>query len=159
MVVMKKLISLTFVLFITTAFSQVRPTGGGADSETNGGGSFDEDFIKRNKSPETRFKVLDLQISQNDIICTNGERLSNSKTIMDTYYALVLYKSKIVVDGQCDADKAYLKCLNGTSVKLLIGAIKEDKKESVSYLKKAYKLDKKSANQVIDFFSELEKLK
>ena len=156
---MKNLMGLALVLFSITSFSQVRPTGGGADSETNSGGSIDEDFIKQNKSPETRFKVLDLQISHNDTICTNGERLTNSKTIMDTYYALVLYKSKIVVDGQCDADKAYLKCLNDSSVKLLIGAIKKDKRESMAYLKKTYKLDRKTSKQLIDFFLELEKLK
>lgn len=182
---MKKMITLTLVLLSTTTISQVRPTGGGVFDKdpkepvgvhpnpyTAGGGGveeqppgikpssnpdgeIDEKFLNENTSPAIRFNALHLQLIQNEKAC-NGERLNDSKSIIDIYYRLVLYKMSFSLSAHCDYDSAYLNCLNDNSVKLVMAAIKKDKEKSIRFLIETYKLEKASANQLIDFFSDLE---
>lgn len=164
---MIKIFALGLLLFSTSSFSQLRPTGGGdvdeldlpliITNETKGAGSFDQDFLNRNKSPEIRFMALNLQISENDILC-KGNRLEFAKNIVETYHILSLMKANSIHKEQCDQNAIYLKCLYSNSVKGIITAIANDKKNSMHYLKKTYDLDKKSAKKIINFFIKLEEI-
>jgi hypothetical protein len=146
---MKILIVFLFIFISLSASAQVR-TGGGTGP--SGFYSNDEDYPTQQREMLNNFTA---RLIARDIICSGkgkGKRnLSFDSDFMQVYLKLSVVKNFSLVSSQCLKIKDDLRCLYDEPSVEMTKKIVQNLGMS-SYLRETYKIDRKQAEEMLNFF-------
>jgi|GEM_PF-5046121 len=152
---------LTLVLmFSFTATSQVKTGSGGALDTPEYNPIVREEFesMASENAQEGNLLILTNLLDTQERNCRSKGHyyLSlNERDFMQAYLKLSTLQSSFVADDKCQDISTYFKCLASGNVKEHLENMKKDKKMR-SHLQKKYKIKKKEALKMLEFFQTLD---
>ena len=124
-------------------------------AQTHGTGPDLDDFVyEPDRETNQMFAKIDDKLHEREIICGLKKKGQPKNNIMDTYHLLSLTK----VTNKCKMTSRIYKCVYDWDVQNLIKDMSENPR-SVEYLMRKFEIERKSAEEVINFYKNLNKYK